>query len=175
MGLGDVSIEVGARGLYESQARVAALQQAVRVAAFEATDDATEYAADVIRRMTPIGEGEGRGGVRSHDEESGPPGPHLVTGWFTRVRGVGPEMTGEIINRMDYAAAVEEGAAPRVIRVRRKKYLWWPSIANSRLKRVDWPGFGGRHMGSRGLNEAAPGVFRRYNQAVERAVRRIFG
>jgi hypothetical protein len=147
--------------------------EVVELAGLAATESTTEYAADVIRSLTPVGAGRGRGGVPSHYSGE----KILRDSWITKVRAIGPEYQGSIINRKAYAAAVESGARPRTIEPKPgNTRLRWPGML-SRIgyKSVNWPGFAGRHMGSLGLDAATPGIVARYRIVITAALKGLFG
>jgi hypothetical protein len=175
-GIGWVDLDVYTDGLFSASAKLRLAPKEIDLAARVATVAATDYAADVIRDLTPVGKGEHRGGVPSHYSGE----KILKDSWITRVSGVGPSYQGEIVNRKAYAAAVEKGARARLIEPKEgNSFLKWPGMlaeyGRSRLLSVNWPGFGGRHMGSRGLNAATPGIFARYQAAVAAAIKGVFG
>jgi hypothetical protein len=175
-GIGSVSVDVDTHGLMSARAKLLLAPEVVELAGRAATQDATDYAADVIRSMTPIATGRGRGGIPSHysGEKS------LRDSWITQVRTWGPVSEGTIINRKAYAAAVEYGARPRTIEPKADHtFLRWPGIlqeyGRARFKSVNWPGFGGRHMGELGMERARPGIVSRYNAAIKAALKGLFG
>lgn len=165
-----INLEIDSADLITARARLKLAPEILDIAGRAATEDATEYAAGIIKDLTPWGEGEGRGGVRSHSGQT-----HLRTAWTTRVSGIGPEYVGNIFNRKEYAKAVEEGRAPKIIRAKRVRFLWWPSYFGRPRRWVKWPGFAGRWMGSRGMNAARAGIFARYNAAIDAAIKGLFG
>jgi hypothetical protein len=170
-GIGWVSVEIDAPVLFSLAQKFRSLPVAMDEAGRTATEEATEYAKEIIMEFTPVNEaGIGRGGKPSRK-----PGT-LRASWATRVSGLGPKAEGTIFNRRSWAAAVESGASARKIVPREEDgFLKWPGMRGGPKKRVWWPGFGGRHMAERGLLAAREGIFKRYNDAISRALRAVMG
>jgi Bacteriophage HK97-gp10, putative tail-component len=175
MGAGWVSVDVDTTGLFTTSMKLRLAPKEVELAGRAATAEATEYAASVIRDFTPVATGAGRGGVPSR--RSGE--KTLRDSWVTRVHSVGPSYQGEVINRKAYAAAVERGARARTIEPKEgNTWLQWPGILQEygrrHFKSVNWPGFSGRHMATRGLDAATPGIFARYRASIAVAIKGLF-
>lgn len=96
----------------------------------------------------------------------------VVTGTLRRsIRSkattMGPVVLGAVWSKVKYAAAVEDGAAPRVIVPTRKKALFWKG-AKHPVRKVNWPGFPGRHMFKRGMDSAKHVVQGHFEDALQK-------
>lgn len=143
------SIQVEIEGIDALLARYAEAPELTESAAHYAMQQSVSYLEKEVKKLTPVVSGTLRRSVTS------------------RATKLGPVVVGVVWSPQNYAAAVEEGAKPRVIVPRHKKALYWKG-ADHPVLRVNWPGFEGRRMFQKGMDNARIQIETFFRDAAQR-------
>lgn len=144
-----VSIEVQLEGLTATISSLEVLPVSVDAEATRALIQSTFLVEAEVKALTPRKTGR------------------LFAGWETSMRGA---TVGIVANRVRYARYIEEGTGPHEIVAKGNALKFTVGGKTIFRKRVQHPGFTGRHMASLGLKAAVPKIKDVFRDAIKQAI-----
>jgi hypothetical protein len=144
-----VSIEVSLDGLTATISSLEVLPVAVDAEAERALRTSLLLVEAEVKSLTPRKTGR------------------LFSGWETSMRGT---TVGIVANRVSYARYIEEGTGPHEIVAKGNALRFTVGGQTIFRKRVQHPGFSGRHMARLGLSIATPKIVAVFREAIKQAI-----
>jgi hypothetical protein len=144
-----VTLEVNIEGLTATISSLEVLPYAVDAEAERALITSTFLVESEVKALTPRKTGR------------------LFAGWESSMRGV---TVGVVANRVSYARYIEEGTGPHEIVAKGNALKFNVGGVTYFRKRVQHPGFTGRHMARRGLSIATPKIVAIFKDAINQAI-----